>query len=94
MSRSLWKGPYIDKTLLQDLSSKLNSTDKKNTNFVQLETQSRQSTIIPKFTGVLVKVHNGRKFISLRVTSEMVGYKFGEFVPTRQKFFYKKTKNK
>jgi small subunit ribosomal protein S19 len=87
MSRSLWKGPYIDKTLLQDLSSKLNFTGKQDSNFFQLETHSRQSTIIPKFIGVLVKVHNGRKFISLKVTSEMVGYKFGEFVPTRQKFF-------
>ena len=94
MSRSVWKGPYVNKVLLESLSSNLNGINQSKVKNIQLKTQSRQSTIIPKFVGILFQVYNGKNFISLRVTHDMIGYKFGEFVPTRKKFFYKKTKNK
>jgi small subunit ribosomal protein S19 len=93
MSRSLWKGPFVDKKLLKKLSVSINKKQSSK-NSTQFKTFSRQSTIIPKFVGHLVKVYNGQKFVNLKVNSEMVGYKFGEFAPTRQKFFYKKSKNK
>ena len=74
MPRSLKKGPFIDNHLLE----KAQAGSKK-----MIRTWSRRSTIIPEFVGQTFAVHNGRKFISVFVTENMVGHKLGEFAPTR-----------
>ena len=78
MGRSLKKGPYIDPTLLERIEE-LNRTRQKKV----LKTWSRRSTIAPEFVGHTVAVHNGKKFIPVYVTENMVGHKLGEFAPTR-----------
>lgn len=78
MSRSTKKGPYIDEKLLMKVQKMLKSGDKK-----PLKTWSRRSTITPEFVGVTMSVYNGRKFIPVYVTENMVGHKLGEFAPTR-----------
>lgn len=80
MSRSKWKGPYVDKNLI---NTKM-SLEK------EIKTDSRNSEIIPKFVGYTFRIHNGKSFINVQVNEEMIGYKFGEFVFTRKKFSYKK----
>jgi|NorSeaMetagenome_1021524.scaffolds.fasta_scaffold00830_11 ribosomal protein S19 len=89
MSRSKWKGPFIEKTLLKSFLA--NMSPSKNNKSRVIETQSRCSTILPIFCGKSIKVHNGKQYILLKITKEMAGYKFGEFVPTRRRFFFKKT---
>ncbi|MCX5809118.1 MAG: 30S ribosomal protein S19 [Proteobacteria bacterium] len=78
MARSLRKGPYIVKKLL----SKVEETKKTKSSKV-IKTWDRSSTISPDFVGITLAVHNGRKFIPVFVTEEMVGHKLGEFSPTR-----------
>jgi small subunit ribosomal protein S19 len=78
MPRSLKKGPFIDQKLL----SKVLNAQESRSNRV-LKTWSRRSTIIPEMVGVTLAVHNGRKFIPVFVTENMVGHKLGEFSPTR-----------
>lgn len=78
MARSLKKGPYIVKKLL----SKVEETKKTKSSKV-IKTWDRSSTISPDFVGITLAVHNGRKFIPVFVTEEMVGHKLGEFSPTR-----------
>ena len=78
MGRSLKKGPYIDETLYERIEE-LNRTRQKKV----LKTWSRRSTIPPEFVGHTVAVHNGKKFIPVYVTENMVGHKLGEFSPTR-----------
>ena len=78
MSRSIWKGPFVDITLIK----KAEKTSKSGRKEV-IKTWSRRSTIIPQFVGLTFGVHNGRKFIPVSVTENMVGHKFGEFSPTR-----------
>src|SRR2546430_17060459 len=78
MGRSLKKGPYIDETLLTRVEELNRSRQKK-----VLKTWSRRSTIIPEFIGHTLAVHNGKKFIPVYVTENMVGHKLGEFSPTR-----------
>src|SRR5206468_10872146 len=78
MGRSLKKGPYIDPTLLERIEE-LNRTRQKKV----LKTWSRRSTITPEFVGHTVAVHNGKKFIPVYVTENMVGHKLGEFSFTR-----------
>jgi ribosomal protein S19 len=85
MSRSSWKGPYIKKTLLKDIITK---------NKKEITTFSRESEITPRFIGKFLKVHNGKIFILIKITEEMVGFKLGEFAPTRSKYSFKKKKNK
>jgi small subunit ribosomal protein S19 len=75
MSRSLKKGPFCDAKLHAKLIAAKTSNSIVNT-------WSRASTILPDFVGSKVGVHNGRKFIEILVTEEMVGHKFGEFSPT------------
>jgi len=88
MNRSNWKGPYIQKALLEkSIKSKIIKKKK-------FKTWSRQSTIVPILVGSQVNVHNGKKFVKLKIVDEMLGHKLGEFVSTRIKFFYKKTKKK
>ncbi len=78
MSRSISKGPYIDEKLLIKVQKMVKSGDKK-----PLKTWSRRSTISPEFVGLTLSVYNGRKFIPVYVTENMVGHKLGEFSPTR-----------
>lgn len=78
MSRSTKKGPFVDEKLLIKVQKMLKSGDKK-----PLKTWARRSTISPEFVGITVSVYNGRKFIPVYVTENMVGHKLGEFAPTR-----------
>jgi small subunit ribosomal protein S19 len=78
MSRSVWKGPFIDGYLLK----KVNEMAKSGKNQI-IKTWSRRSTIIPNFIGVTFGVYNGQKFIPVVVKEEMVGHKLGEFAATR-----------
>jgi small subunit ribosomal protein S19 len=81
MSRSLKKGPFVDRPLLMKaLAAKEASSNK------VIKTWSRRSTIIPDFIGLTFAVHNGKKFIPVYVTDNMVGHKLGEFSPTRTFF--------
>ena len=79
MARSVWKGPYVEKHLL----NKAETARDAGRNDV-IKTWSRRSTILPQFVGLTFGVHNGQKFIPVLVTENMVGHKFGEFSPTRQ----------
>ncbi len=78
MSRSVKKGPFIDKSLLEKVSKANDSNEKK-----LIKTWSRRSDIIPDMVGHTFAVHNGRKFIPVFVTENMVGHKLGEFALTR-----------
>ena len=78
MSRSVWKGPFVDPSLIKKVE-KL----KGQTNVPPIKTWSRKSTIIPEFIGLSFLIHNGKKFIPIRISEEMVGHKLGEFSPTR-----------
>ena len=78
MSRSVWKGPFVDPSLLKKVE-KL----KGQTNPAPIKTWSRKSTIIPEFVGYSFLIYNGRKFIPIKISDEMVGHKLGEFSPTR-----------
>lgn len=79
MARSLKKGPFVDHHLLQKID-KQNDEGTKNT----IKTWSRRSMIIPDMVGHTFDVHNGRKFISVFISENMVGHRLGEFAPTRQ----------
>lgn len=78
MARSLKKGPYVFDRLLKKVQ-KLNETGKKEV----VKTYSRRSTIFPDFVGHTIAVHNGKEFIPVYITEDMVGHKLGEFVVTR-----------
>ena len=78
MGRSLKKGPFIDTPLLEKIEAMNRTSEKK-----VIKTWSRRSTVIPEFVGHTLAVHNGRKFIPVYVTENMVGHKLGEFAPTR-----------
>jgi small subunit ribosomal protein S19 len=78
MPRSLKKGPFIDQTLLK----KVLIAQETRSNRV-VKTWSRRSTIIPEMVGITLAVHNGRKFVPVFITEDMVGHKLGEFSPTR-----------
>jgi small subunit ribosomal protein S19 len=78
MSRSLRKGPFTDDHLMKKVSD-LNARSQK----AVVKTWSRRSTIVPDFIGHTLGVHNGKKFIPVYVTENMVGHKLGEFSPTR-----------
>ncbi len=78
MPRSLKKGPYIEPKLLLKLTS---SQDVRSSKVIK--TWSRRSTIVPEMVGITLAVHNGKKFIPVFVTENMVGHKLGEFSPTR-----------
>jgi small subunit ribosomal protein S19 len=78
MSRSVWKGPFVEYYLIKKIqkASESNST-------LSIKTWSRKSTIIPLFVGYTFEVYNGKKFIPVSVSEDMVGRKLGEFSPTR-----------
>ena len=79
MARSLKKGPFVDESLMKKIK-KLNADNKKEV----VKTWSRRSTIFPEFVGHTIAVHNGKEFIPVYVTEEMVGHKLGEFSQTRK----------
>ncbi len=78
MPRSLKKGPFVDEKLMKKVQKILDGGEKKI-----IKTWSRRSTIVPEFIGLTFAVHNGKKFIPVYVTENMVGHKLGEFSPTR-----------
>lgn len=78
MSRSLKKGPYVDQKLIKKLQ------DKKPGDKSVVKTWSRPSTIVPEMVGFTFGVHNGKDFVQVFITEEMVGHKLGEFSPTRK----------
>ena len=78
MPRSIKKGPFIDSHLSQKVVESVKDQSKK-----VIKTWSRRSTIIPEMVGLTFAVHNGKKFIPVFVTENMVGHKLGEFSPTR-----------
>ena len=78
MARSLKKGPFLDDRLLNKIDIMNDAGEKK-----VLKTWSRRSTIIPEMVGHTIAVHNGKKFIPVYITENMVGHKLGEFAPTR-----------
>ncbi|RJQ39806.1 MAG: 30S ribosomal protein S19 [Nitrospiraceae bacterium] len=78
MPRSLKKGPFVDEKLMKKVRTMMESGDKKI-----IKTWSRRSTVVPDFIGYTFAVHNGKKFIPVYVTENMVGHKLGEFSPTR-----------
>ena len=78
MPRSLKKGPFVEAKLLKKVQVMIETGDKK-----MIKTWSRRSTIVPEFIGFTFAVHNGKKFIPVYVTENMVGHKLGEFSPTR-----------
>jgi small subunit ribosomal protein S19 len=79
MSRSLKKGPFVDVPLLEKVEVMNRGGEKK-----VIKTWSRRSTVVPEMVGHTIAVHNGKKFIPVYVTENMVGHKLGEFAPTRQ----------
>ena len=78
MPRSLKKGPFIDDHFLKKVARSVETTDR-----TVIKTWSRRSTIIPEMVGMTIAVHNGKKFIPIYITENMVGHKMGEFAPTR-----------
>ena len=78
MARSVWKGPYFDVTLFKKVKKSKEESSKS-----PIKTWSRRSTIIPDFVGVTISVYNGKSFIPVYVTEDMVGHKLGAYSPTR-----------
>ena len=81
MSRAVWKGPFVEESLIKKVDKQKNETNKK-----PIKTWSRKSTIIPDFVGVSFLIYNGKKFIPITISEDMVGHKLGEFAPTRTFF--------
>ncbi len=81
MTRSVWKGPFVERSLLKRAEALRDSGRKE-----VIRTWSRRSTILPNMVGLTFGVHNGKKFIPVLVTDQMIGHKLGEFAPTRTYF--------
>ncbi len=78
MARSIKKGPFIDLHLSKKVDHAISKNDKK-----VIKTWSRRSTVTPDFVGLTFAVHNGKKFVPVYITENMIGHKLGEFAPTR-----------
>jgi small subunit ribosomal protein S19 len=78
MARSIWKGPFVELSLLKKAEAAQEASKR-----APIKTWSRRSTILPQFVGLTFNVYNGHKFIPVAVSEEMVGHKLGEFAPTR-----------
>ncbi|MFZ4120534.1 MAG: 30S ribosomal protein S19 [Caulobacterales bacterium] len=92
MPRSVWKGPFVDGYLLAKADKASESTRP-----APIKTWSRRSTVMPQFIGLTFQVHNGKTFVPVTVSEDMVGMKLGEFAPTRSYFGHgadKKAKRK
>ena len=90
MARSVWKGPFVDGHLVKKVQVYLKDNSNK-----PIKTWSRRSTILPQFVGITFNVYNGKKFIPVLISEEMVGQKLGEYAPTRTYYGHtsdKKTK--
>ena len=81
MSRSVWKGPFVEESLIKKVEKEKSAPSRK-----PIKTWSRKSTILPDFVGISFLIYNGKKFIPITISEDMVGHKFGEFAPTRQFF--------
>ena len=81
MARSVWKGPFVEESLIKKVEKQKNNPNRK-----PIKTWSRKSTILPDFVGISFLIYNGKKFIPITISEDMVGHKFGEFAPTRQFF--------
>ena len=79
MSRAVWKGPFVEESLIKKVEKQKNVTNRQ-----PIKMWSRKSTIIPDFVGFSFLIYNGKKFIPITISEDMVGHKFGEFAPTRQ----------
>ena len=79
MARSVWKGPFVEESLIKKVEKIKNDPNRK-----PIKTWSRKSTIIPDFVGTSFLIYNGKKFIPITISEDMVGHKLGEFAPTRQ----------
>ena len=86
MSRVKWKGPYIDYKLLKKIENLLTSS--KNIT----KTLSKNSVIVPRCVGVNLQIYNGKSFVTIKITEEMLNHKLGEFINTRKQFTFKKKK--
>jgi len=78
MARSVKKGPFVDDHLMKKVETAKASGDKK-----PIKTWSRRSMVLPNFVGLTINVHNGRQFVPVYITENHIGYKLGEFAPTR-----------
>jgi len=78
MARSIKKGPFVDDHLLKKILTAVEKGDKK-----VIKTWSRRSMVLPEAVGLTFAVHNGKKFVPVYVTDQMIGHKYGEFAPTR-----------
>ncbi|KAG0151046.1 hypothetical protein CROQUDRAFT_668140 [Cronartium quercuum f. sp. fusiforme G11] len=85
LARSVWKGPYF--TAFPNLAEALQTN-------TAIRTSARACTILPNFVGLKLLVHNGKDYVPVNVTAQMVGHKLGEFAPTRKPFSYKASKNR
>jgi len=90
MSRSSWKFPYVESSLLK----KISSTRIKKGNSFSVKTWSRSSTICSDFVNLRFRVHNGKEFVPIVISADMIGHKLGEFIPTRARYEFKKKKKK
>ena len=81
MARSVWKGPFVEESLIKKVEKIKSDPIKK-----PIKTWSRKSTIIPDFVGVSFLIYNGKNFIPITISEDMVGHKLVEFAPTRQFF--------
>jgi small subunit ribosomal protein S19 len=88
VARSIKKGPYVEASLMRKVESTESGSHK------VIKTWSRRSTILPDFVGMTFAVHNGKKFIPVFVTENMVGHKLGEFAPTRTYYGHGSSKRK
>ena len=79
MTRGIWKGPFVHPSLLKKVDRLKGQTGRK-----PIKTWSRNSTVIPEFVGYSFLIHNGKTFIPITISEEMVGHKLGEFSPTRK----------
>ncbi|KAF8309196.1 putative mitochondrial ribosomal protein S19 [Clavulina sp. PMI_390] len=84
-SRSAWKGPYF--------VAFPNIAEARQSN-IPINTRARACTILPTFVGARFNVYNGKQYVPVHITQEMVGHKLGEFAPTRKRFTFRQTRNK
>ena len=78
MARSIYKGPFVSYSLMKKVEAAIANKDKK-----PIKTWSRASMVIPEFVGLTIAIHNGKTFIPIFITENMIGHKLGEFAPTR-----------
>jgi small subunit ribosomal protein S19 len=94
MPRSIWKGSFLNLTLVKQLEKQIKNKKQKKSK-IKVKTHSRASTITPDLLNRMIYIHNGIKYISVKINIDMIGHKLGEFAPTRARYHFKrKSKNK